>query len=88
MPQPRDLGGGVTHEQHKANYKALAGAGALYRMTGDRAYADFARDMLLEYARLYPTLADFPTGAASVKGRLFWQALNDFRLAGLCGPGL
>jgi hypothetical protein len=77
VPQPRDLGGGVTHEQHKANYKALAGAGALYRMTGDRAYADFARDMLLEYARLYPTLADFPTGAASVKGRLFWQALND-----------
>ncbi len=77
VPHPRDLGGGVTHEQHKANYKALAGAGALYRMTGDRAYADFARDMLLEYARLYPTLADFPTGAASVKGRLFWQALND-----------
>jgi len=77
VPQPRDLGGGVTHEQHKANYKTLAGAGALYRMTGDRAYADFARDMLLEYARLYPTLADFLTGAASVKGRLFWQALND-----------
>jgi hypothetical protein len=77
VPQPRDLGGGVTHEQHKANYKALAGAGALYRMTGDRAYADFARDLLLEYARLYPTLSDFPTGPASVKGRLFWQALND-----------
>lgn len=77
VPQPRDLGGGLTHEQHKANYKALAGAGALYRMTGDRAYADFARDMLLEYARLYPTLSDFSGGAASVKGRLFWQALND-----------
>ncbi|WP_269713538.1 heparinase II/III domain-containing protein [Caulobacter sp. NIBR2454] len=77
VPQPRDLGGGVTHEQHKANYKAIAGAGALYRMTGDKAYADFARDLLLEYARLYPTLSDHPAGKSSVKGRLFWQALND-----------
>lgn len=77
VPQPRDLGGGITHEQHKANYKAIAGAGALYRLTGDRAYADFARDMLLEYARLYPTLGPHPAGRSSVKGRLFWQALND-----------
>jgi hypothetical protein len=77
VPQPRDLGGGVTHEQHKANYKAIAGAGALYRLTGDRAYADFARDLLLEYTRLYPTLSDHPAGNSPVKGRLFWQALND-----------
>lgn len=77
VPQPRDLGGGVTHEQHKANYKALAGAGALYRLTGDKAYADFARDLLLAYAKLYPTLNDHPAGNSSVKGRLFWQALND-----------
>lgn len=77
VPQPRDLGGGLTHEQHKANYKAIAGAGALYRLTGDKAYAEFARDLLLEYARLYPTLSDHPAGKASVKGRLFWQALND-----------
>jgi hypothetical protein len=77
VPQPRDLGGGVTHEQHKANYKAIAGAGALYRITGEREYADFVRDMLLAYARLYPTLADHPAGNSPVKGRLFWQALND-----------
>ncbi len=77
VPQPRDLGGGLSHEQHKANYKALAGAGALYRLTGDAAYADFARDLLLEYAKLYPTLKNHPAGNSSVKGRLFWQALND-----------
>lgn len=77
VPQPRDLGGGATHEQHKANYKAIAGAGALYRLTGDKAYADFARDLLLEYAKLYPTLPIHPAGHSSVKGRLFWQALND-----------
>ncbi|MBO9707381.1 MAG: alginate lyase family protein [Caulobacter sp.] len=77
VPQPRDLGGGLTHEQHKANYKAIAGAGALYRLTGDKAYADYARDLLLAYAKLYPTLKDHPAGNSSVKGRLFWQALND-----------
>jgi hypothetical protein len=77
VPQPRDPGGGITHEQHKANYKAIYGAGALYRLTGDRAYADFARDLLLEYARLYPTLSNHPGGNSPVKGRLFWQALND-----------
>jgi len=77
VPQPRDLGGGLSHEQHKANYKALAGAGALYRLTGDKAYANFARDLLLAYAKLYPTLTDHPAGRSPVKGRLFWQALND-----------
>lgn len=77
VPRPRDLGGGATHEQHKANYKAIAGAGALYRITGEREYADFVRDMLLAYARLYPTLPDHPAGRSPVKGRLFWQALND-----------
>ncbi|GAA0869159.1 hypothetical protein GCM10009116_09950 [Brevundimonas basaltis] len=77
VPQPRDLGGGVTHEQHKANYKLIAGAGALYRLTGDRVYADFARDILQEYAALYPTLGQHPAGRSPVKGRLFWQALND-----------
>lgn len=77
VPVPRDLGGGPTHEQHKANYKLIAGAGALYRLTGDRVYADFARDMLLAYADLYPTLDRHPAGRAPVKGRLFWQALND-----------
>lgn len=77
VPVPRDLGGGPTHEQHKANYKLIAGAGALYRLTGDRAYADFARDLLLAYADLYPTLGRHPAGRSPVKGRLFWQALND-----------
>lgn len=77
VPRPRDLGGGPTHEQHKANYKLIAGAGALYRITGDRAYAAFARDLLLAYADLYPTLDRHPAGRSPVKGRLFWQALND-----------
>jgi hypothetical protein len=77
VPVPADPGGGHTHEQHKRNYQALYGAGTLYRLTGDRAYADFARDVLLEYARVYPTLGDHPAGRGQTPGRLFWQSLND-----------
>ena len=79
VPLPKDPGGGFTHEQHKRNYKAIEAAGTLYRLTGDRAYADFARDMLLEYAKLYPTLGRHPAGRGdkSGAGKLFWQTLND-----------
>lgn len=77
VPVPRDPGGGASHEQHKRNYQTIQAAGALYRLTGDRAYADYARDVLLAYARLYPTLGTHPAGRGQVPGRLFWQSLND-----------
>lgn len=77
VPMPRDPGGGVTHEQHKRNYKAIQGAGMLFRITGERRYADFARDMLLAYADLYPRLGRHPAASNQVPGRLFWQSLND-----------
>jgi hypothetical protein len=77
VPVPKDAGGGFTHEQHKRNYTALYGAGLLYRITGDRRYADYARDMLLAYAKLYPTLGPHPAAANEAAGRLFWQSLND-----------
>lgn len=77
VPKPKDPGGGYTHEQHKRNYQAIQAAGTLYRLSGDRAYADFARDLLLEYARLYPTLGPHPAGRGEIRGRLFWQTLND-----------
>ncbi|MBB3857128.1 hypothetical protein FHY29_002501 [Xanthomonas arboricola] len=77
VPVPSDPGGGASHEQHKRNYQAIQAAGALYRLTGDRAYADYARDVLLAYARLYPRLGAHPAGRGQVPGRLFWQSLND-----------
>ncbi|MFN3879202.1 MAG: alginate lyase family protein [Brevundimonas sp.] len=77
VPIPKDPGGGFTHEQHKRNYQAIYNAGALYRLTGDKAYADHARDVLLEYAKLYPTLGAHPAGRGQIPGRLFWQTLND-----------
>lgn len=77
VPVPKDPGGGYTHEQHKRNYIALYGAGLLYRITGERSYADYARRMLLDYAKLYPTLGPHPAAANEAAGRLFWQSLND-----------
>lgn len=77
VPIPKDPGGGLSHEQHKRNYKTIYGAGLLYRITGNRAYADHARRMLLEYAKLYPTLEAHPAAANQTPGRLFWQSLND-----------
>lgn len=77
VPQPKDPGGGYTHEQHKRNYKAIYLAGQLFRITGEQAYADYVRDMLLAYAELYPTLGDHPAKRNQNPGRLFWQVLND-----------
>ncbi len=77
VPVPRDPGGGRTHEQHKRNYRTIYNAGTLFRLTGDRKYAEFARDILLQYARLYPSLGPHPQGRGQIPGRLFWQVLND-----------
>lgn len=77
MPVPKDPGGGYTHEQHKRNYRAIYLAGQLFRITGDTVYRDYARDMLLAYADLYPTLEDHPARKNQNPGRIFWQVLND-----------
>ncbi len=77
VPEPKDPGGGYTHEQHKRNYRAMYLAGQLFRITGDQVYADYVRDMLLDYAALYPTLGEHPAKASTNVGRLFWQGLND-----------
>ncbi|XUU60817.1 alginate lyase family protein [Erythrobacter sp. HA6-11] len=77
VPVPNDPGGGYTHEQHKRNFRALYLGGQLYQITGDEAYRTYVKDMLLEYAALYPTLGDHPAKANQNVGRLFWQVLND-----------
>ncbi|GMN03887.1 alginate lyase family protein [Erythrobacter sp. MTPC3] len=77
IPLPKDPGGGYTHEQHKRNYKAMYLGGQIYRVTGDERYRDYVRDMLLEYAEMYPALGEHPAKANQNVGRLFWQVLND-----------
>jgi hypothetical protein len=77
VPVPRDPGGGVTHEQHKRNYRVIFEGGQLFRLTGEARYRDHVRDLLLAYADLYPGLGPHPAAANQVPGRLFWQSLND-----------
>lgn len=77
VPVPKDPGGGVTHEQHKRNYRTIFEGGQLWRLTGDARYRDHVRDLLFAYADLFPKLGRHPAAANQVPGRLFWQSLND-----------
>lgn len=77
VPIPADAGGGYTHEQHKQNGKIVYESGMLYQATGDVKYKNFARDILLDYAELYPTLGLHPEHKPETAGRLFWQGLNE-----------
>ncbi|MCX6142439.1 MAG: heparinase II/III family protein [Ignavibacteriales bacterium] len=76
VPKPVDAGG-YAHERHKQNYREMQSAGILYQVTKDERYARFIRDMLLQYADLYPTLGKHPMAASDEYGRLFWQTLNE-----------
>lgn len=77
IPFPKDAGGGYTHEKHKQNYNEMYIAGIMYQVTGDIKYAQFIRDMLNQYAQLYPTLGKHPQGKIEMTGKLFWQTLNE-----------
>jgi len=77
VPVPKDPGGGYTHEQHKRNFRAIYLGGQIFRITGESRYRDYVRDVLLEYAELYPTLGDHPERHDQYSGRIFWQVLND-----------
>ncbi|HEY5593346.1 MAG TPA: alginate lyase family protein, partial [Paludibacter sp.] len=77
VPIPKDGGGGYTHEKHKNNYYEMNAAGTLYQLTGNKKYAQFVHDMLMKYAQLYPTLGLHPVIKSEVRGKLFWQSLND-----------
>lgn len=77
VPVPKDAGGGYTHEQHKRNSVTIQNAGFLYQVTGNKAYADLARDILLAYAEMYPTLSEHPQQKNQSPGQLFWQSLNE-----------
>ena len=77
VPVPKDMAGGYTHERHKKNYLTLQKAGVIFQITGNQKYAAFIRDMLMEYAKLYPTLPTHPTNRSYSPGKIFWQCLND-----------
>ena len=77
VPQPRDGGGGYTHERHKLNYYEMGHWGIAWQLTGDERYARRVADMLAAYADLYPTLGFHPVAMSKTPGRIFWQTLNE-----------
>ena len=77
VPLPADFSGGYTHERHKRNFFIAEKAGALFQILGDEKYATYLRDMLFEYAEMYPKLPLHPKERSYARGKLFWQCLND-----------
>lgn len=77
VPIPADFSGGYTHERHKRNFFIAEKAGALFQILGDEKYAMYLRDMLFEYAEMYPSLPLHPKERSYARGKLFWQCLND-----------
>lgn len=77
VPIPKDFAGGYTHERHKANWFTMQKAGVLFQITGEEKYAIYIRDMLLEYAEMFPTLGKHPAKQSYARGKFFWQCLND-----------
>ncbi len=77
VPIPKDAGGGYTHEQHKKNYTQMYQAGVLFQVYKDRKYADFIKQMLMEYAKMYPSLPLHPVQKSNYRGKIFWQGLNE-----------
>ncbi len=77
IPEPKDGGGGYSHEAHKLNYYDMYACGVAYQLSGDKKYAQRVRDILYAYAEMYPTLGYHPLGLSSTPGRIFWQTLNE-----------
>ena len=77
VPIPKDFSGGYTHERHKKNFLIIQKAGVLYQLLDDEKYANYVKEMLMAYAKLYPTLPVHPQTRSYARGKLFWQCLND-----------
>jgi hypothetical protein len=77
VPIPKDYSGGYTHERHKRNFIMMQKAGVLYQILDDEKYANYVKEMLFEYAKMYPTLPIHPKPRSYARGKIFWQCLND-----------
>ncbi len=77
IPEPKDVGGGYSHEKHKSNYTDMYNAGVMYQLTGDERYAEYVRKMLKGYADMYPDLPVHPARFTKTPGKIFYQVLNE-----------
>lgn len=77
VPTPKDMAGGYTHVRHKKNFLFLQKAGVLFQILEDPTYANYVKDVLMEYARIYKSLPVHPQPRSYARGKIFWQCLND-----------
>lgn len=76
VPPPGESGS-YAHAKHKQNYREMRKAGVLYNITEEEKYAQFVKNMLDEYAKMYPTLGPHPLSHHHIPGKLFHQILNE-----------
>ena len=69
--------GGYAHNKHQLNYKYIDQAGRLFLITGEEKYAQFAADLLTQYADKYLNLGFQEQRNTNPPGRLFHQMLNE-----------
>jgi len=77
IPNPKDAGGGYTHEKHKENAKLIYDAGQLFKLTDEKKFAEYAGRLMAAYADVYPTWGLHPAKKEQSPGRMFWQNLNE-----------
>jgi len=78
VPKPEGQDGSFSHNQHKKNYMDALACAISYHISGDTAYGDFVRDLLLQYAAIYEKLPIHPAHVPGhAAGKIFWQNLND-----------
>ncbi|NKF51944.1 alginate lyase family protein [Shewanella sp. WXL01] len=69
--------GGYEHNRHKQNYIHLDLAGRLYLITEDERYLEYAKTMLVEYAKVYTSFELNTSRDSNPPGRIFHQTLNE-----------
>ncbi|NOI64997.1 heparinase II/III family protein [Vibrio sp. 99-8-1] len=69
--------GGYEHNRHKQNYTYMNLAGRLFLVTQNEKYAQFVKQMLIEYADKYLTFDFQVQKNTNPTGRLFHQILNE-----------
>lgn len=69
--------GGYEHNRHKQNYIHMDMAGRLFLVTKDTKYRDYIVNMLIAYAKVYPTLESNISRDSNPPGKLFHQTLNE-----------
>lgn len=78
LPRPKEASGEGSSRLYYHHMNAMVASATAWQFTGEKKYAEWVRNLLLEYAKMYPTLGWHPeSGKTGEPGRLFYQMLDD-----------